>query len=232
MKIKKGDKMNGDKAISIKKEIVTYAKILDGKGLVNTVEGNLSIMDRETGKLYITPSGTRKLFLTEESVAVLHGDKQIGGSLKRSSEYLLHAAALKARPDCNAAAHIHAPYLTAFAYCCMDIEIKCSTTFALLFGNRIPCLPYGEPGTVHIADGIDEALKTSDLVLLGNHGAIAVGKTLEDAVKIIEAAEEVLKIYMIARKIGPLSDITPEQYESLNNDHPASIKNRSNSCHS
>ena len=34
-----------------KNEVVTYAKILDEKGLVNTVEGNLSVLDRETGKL-------------------------------------------------------------------------------------------------------------------------------------------------------------------------------------
>lgn len=215
-----------NKSKSIKNEIVKYAKILDSKGLVNSVEGNLSIIDRETGELYITPSGTRKLFLNEDSIAVLHGDKQIGGNLKRSSEYLLHVAALNARPDCNAAAHIHAPYLTAFAYCAKDIEIKCSTTFALLFGNKIQCLPYGEPGTVHIADGIDEVLKNNDLVLLANHGVIAVGKTLEDAVKIIEAAEEVLKIYMIANGIGTLSNITSRQYESLNNNHLASIKNR------
>lgn len=210
----------------IKAEIVKYAKILDGKGLVNSVEGNLSIMDRETDELYITPSGTRKLFLDEEAIAVLHGDKQIGGRLKRSSEYLLHVAALNARPDCSAVAHIHAPYLTAFAYCGKDIEIRCSTTFALLFGNRIPCLPYGEPGTAHIADGLDAALKSNDLVLLGNHGVVSVGKTLEDAVKIIEAAEEVLKIYMIAKSIGPFSDITAEQYAQLNDHHPASVKNR------
>lgn len=216
----------GNKTDLIKREIVTYAKILDDKGLVNTAEGNLSVMDRKTGELYITPSGTRKAFLTEENIAVLNGDKQIAGNLKRSSEYLLHVAALKARPDCNAVAHIHAPYLTAFAYCQKDIEIKCSTTFALLFGNRIPCLPYGEPGTVHIADGIEEAMRDTDLVLLANHGVVSVGKTLEDAVKIIEAAEEVVKIYLMAKNIDTLSDITYEQYESLNNNHPASKKNR------
>ena len=39
------------------------------------------------------------------------------------------------------------------------------------------------PGTIHIADGIEDAIKDHDLILLGNHGCIAVGKTLEDAVK-------------------------------------------------
>ena len=112
------------------------------KGLVNTLEGNLSILDRETGKMYITPSGTRKRFLNEDKIAVVNTEngEQIEGTVKKSSEILLHEAALKARPDCNAAAHIHAPYLTAYAYCGKDIKLKCSTTFSLVF-EEIPCLP-------------------------------------------------------------------------------------------
>ncbi len=210
---------------SIKKEIVTYSKILDQKGLVNTCEGNISILDRETGELYITPSATRKEFLTEEMIAVLKDDVQVEGTLKRSSEYLLHVEALKARPDCNAVAHVHAPYMTAYAYCGKDIELKCSTTFSLLF-EKIPCLPYGEAGTVHIADGIAEAIVDSDIVLLGNHGVVSVGKTLEDAIKMVEAAEEVLKIYHITQSIGPVKDIPEEELEKLLNNHPASKKNR------
>lgn len=214
-----------NKSNEIKKEIVKYAKILDNKGLVNSVEGNISILDRETNELYITPSGTRKSFLNEDMIAVLKDGKQISGSAKHSSEYLLHIEALKARPDCNAVAHVHAPYLTAYAYCGKDIELNCSTTFSLLF-KKIPCLPYGEPGTVHISDGIDKEIVNSDIVLLGNHGVVSVGKTLEDAIKIIEATEEVLKIYEITKSIGPVKDIPSDKLEQLLNNHPASWKNR------
>lgn len=188
----------GSRAEDVKKQIVYYAKLMDEKGLVNTLEGNLSILDRKTNELYITPSGTRKRQLDEDMIAVLKDGEQVGGSKKRSSEYLLHEAALKARPDCSAAAHIHAPYMTAYAYCGKDIKLKCSSTFALKMGE-IPCLPYGEPGTLDIANGMQEAIKDHDLILLGNHGCIAVGNTLEDALKIVEAAEEVLKIYHLTR---------------------------------
>ncbi len=211
----------------LKKEVLYYAKLMDEKGLVNTLEGNLSILDRETGKMYITPSGTRKRFLNEDKIAVVNTEngEQIEGTVKKSSEILLHEAALKARPDCNAAAHIHAPYLTAYAYCGKDIKLKCSTTFSLVF-EEIPCLPYGLPGTIHIADGIEDAIKDHDLILLGNHGCIAVGKTLEDAVKIIEAAEEVLKIYHLTKEIGPVRNISDSDLEELYNNHPGSRRNR------
>ena len=211
--------------VDLKQELVLYSKIMDQKGLVNTMEGNLSIYDRENDLLYITPSGTRKSLLDESKVAVLHGDEQIDGTLKRSSEYLLHAAALKNRPDANAVAHLHAPYLTAYAYCGKSIKLNCSTTFALLF-EEIPCLPYGMPGTPHIADGIDEAIREHDLILLGNHGVVAVGPSLEFAVSLVEAAEEVLKIYGMAKQIGDVADLDPIDLEELLEKHPSSRRNR------
>lgn len=191
---------------SIKDEVVFYAKLLDAKGLVNPLEENISIFDRQTERLYITPSGTRKAFLTDDKIAVMEGDIQVAGTLKRSSEYLLHMAALRARPDCNAVVHTHAPYLTAFAYCNKDIQLRCSSTFALVF-EKIPCLPFGQHGTPHIADGLEEAMKEHGLVLLGNHGCVCAADSLEKAVAILEAGEEVMKIYSMAKSIGKIHDI-------------------------
>ena len=198
----------------IKENIVFYAKLLDKKGLVNPLEGNISVYDRDNNKLYITPSGTRKSLLTEKDIAVLQNGKQIEGGLKHSSEYLLHEAALKARPDCNAVVHTHAPYLTAFAYCNKDIKLRCSSTFALLFED-IPCLPYGQPGTKDIANGIEEAIKEHDLILLGNHGCLTIAPTLEKAIAILEAGEEVMKIYTIANSIGIIKDISDDEWEKM-----------------
>lgn len=191
---------------SIKDEVVFYAKLLDAKGLVNPLEENISIFDRQTERLYITPSGTRKAFLTDDKIAVMEGDIQVAGTLKRSSEYLLHMAALRARPDCNAVVHTHAPYLTAFAYCNKDMQLRCSSTFALVF-EKIPCLPFGQHGTPHIADGLEEAMKEHGLVLLGNHGCVCAADSLEKAVAILEAGEEVMKIYSMAKSIGKIHDI-------------------------
>ena len=45
----------------------------------NTLEGNLSILDRETNQLYITSSGIRKALLNEDMILVMEGDKQVAG---------------------------------------------------------------------------------------------------------------------------------------------------------
>ena len=41
-------------------QLAFFANILEQKRLVTALEGNASIIDRETGLTYITPSGRRK----------------------------------------------------------------------------------------------------------------------------------------------------------------------------
>ena len=90
--------------MNTKQELIRISKLLEQKGFTNAFQGNISIIDRNLGKLFITPSGTRKLTLTEEEVAVLDMDgKQLEGTVKKSSEYKMHLAALQYRPDCTAA---------------------------------------------------------------------------------------------------------------------------------
>ncbi|MCH4119392.1 MAG: class II aldolase/adducin family protein [Atopobiaceae bacterium] len=190
----------------IKKEVVLYSHIMDEKGLVNSLEGNLSILDRESGLLYITPTATRKAFLDEDMIAVMDGDEQVGGSVRRSSEYLLHKVALESRPDCNAVLHCHSPYLTAYAFCGKGVDIDCSTTFSILH-DGIPCIPYGEPGKIDITNGLKDAIQSHDIVLLANHGIVCVAKDLEHACAVVEATEAVMRIHFLATVQGmtPLS---------------------------
>ena len=98
----------------------------------------------------------------------------------------------------------------------MDIKLRCSTTFGLVGGSEIPCLPYGQPGTKHIAYGIANALSNHDILLLKNHGVICVDKTLDHACAVVESLEEVMKIMAITKQIGisPI-DIPNEEYDKI-----------------
>ena len=111
-----------------------------------------------------------------------------------------------ARPDCNAVVHSHATYLTAYAILGKSIKYDCVNLFKGVKGE-VKCLPYGEAGTTHIADGIAEAIKDRPLCLLGNHGAVAVGTTLELAEGWMEALEATVKTVEIAKTIGEVKSI-------------------------
>ena len=97
-------------------QLAFFANILEQKRLVTALEGNASMIDRNAGLTYITPSGRMKLLLQKEDISVMgENGTQVGGRGKRSSEYLLHEAVYRTRPDVNAVVHCHCPYLTAYA---------------------------------------------------------------------------------------------------------------------
>ena len=181
--------------------VAKFSKIAEEKGLVNSLEGNLSMIDRETGNIYITPSHRSKLLLTEDVICVIDPEgNQVGGTGKRSSEYFLHEAAYKARPDIGAVFHCHSPYLTAYALSLRDFAPPQDVFLGKLFGT-IRCLPYGEHGTHAIHAGIEEALCNRALALLGGHGVVCVGEDLEDAIGILEAAENFAKTLALKKDI-------------------------------
>lgn len=180
-------------------QVAFYSRIAEQKGLVNSLEGNLSVIDRQTGYIYITPSHKMKLTLQPEQVCIVAPDgDQIGGTGKKSSEFFLHEAAYRARPDIGAVIHCHSPYLTAHAMKLRDFPVPEDAFLHMIYGT-IQCLPYGEHGTHAIHQGIEEALDGRPVALLGSHGVVCVGKDLEDALGLLEAAENFAKIMYINR---------------------------------
>ena len=201
---------------SIKERIVKVAHRMDEKGLVNAYEGNISV--KKDGLLYITPSGQNKAWLTPEKIAVvdLETREQIDGELKYSSELPMHIAAYNKRKRDNVGGviHCHATYLTSYAVCRKSLECKYYPEHVIAF-DKIPVAPYGTPGTDEIHEGIGDLFDESNIVLLANHGLLAVGETLEDALATVEAAEHSAQLYATCKMIGEPVDITGKQYEVL-----------------
>lgn len=187
--------------MNLAEQVAKFSKIAEEKGLVNSLEGNLSMIDRATGNIYITPSHKMKCLLTPEQICVVAPNgEQIGGTGKKSSEYFLHEAAYKARPDIGAVFHCHSPYLTAYALSYLDFKTPKDTFLHQIFGD-IQCLPFGEHGTHAIHKGIEDALAGRPVALLGGHGVVCVGEDLEDAIGILEAAENFARTVALKKTV-------------------------------
>ena len=182
-------------------EVAKFSALAEEKGYVNSLEGNLSMIDRATGNIYITPSHKMKSLLTPEQICVVDpAGRQIGGTGKKSSEFFLHEAAYKARPDIGAVFHCHSPYLTAYALAYKDFNTPKDAFLHEIFGN-ITCLLFGEHGTHAIHQGIEDALNGRPVALLGGHGVVCVGEDLEDAIGLLDAAENFAKTVMIKNRL-------------------------------
>jgi L-fuculose-phosphate aldolase len=206
--------MNIDKGAV--ESILEVAKRLDEKQLVNAFEGNVSLI--QDGLLYITPSGKNKASLTADMIAVFDkSGNQVAGSLKASSELPMHTNVYKMRDNIGGIVHAHPPFLTAYAICGKPLESKAHAEL-LWDHKRIEVVPYGRPGSDAIYEGVKPVLDMGrDVMLLSNHGVLAVGNTVYDAMNKLESVENAAKISVIASLIGESSDLPADEVAWLLN---------------
>jgi len=202
-------------------QILTVAKRLDEKNLVNAYEGNVSA--KKDGLVYITPTGKNKAFLTEEMIAVIDlNGEQIGGSCKPTSELPMHLETYQTRRDIGGIVHCHPTFLTAHAICNKAVESKGYPEMMANF-KVFEVVPYGRPGTDEILKAAIPIFEHSDVMLLGNHGVLAVGTTVEEAMNKVEAAEAITRVLHYAEQLGEPVDLSKEEceyfYNIYNNKH-------------
>lgn len=123
-----------------REELAFFSQLLEQKGFVNALEGNISLCDRENGRIYITPSQHMKLRLAPQTVCVLDMDgNQLSGKFPRTSEFFLHQAIYRSCPTKSAVIHSHCPYLTAYAL--LERDFVLPEKAAAAQGIFAPCMP-------------------------------------------------------------------------------------------
>ena len=181
-------------------EVLRAALFISKTNLVAGTWGNVSARDEKY--VYITPSGIPYDELSEEDIAVLDLDseKQISGK-KASSEVKLHLEIYRRKPDIKAIVHFHSVYASAFAS--MRREIPCYVEDqAQIIGGDIPVAKYAPPGTEELAKNAAKALGDKFGVLLANHGAVAVGRNMKEALMAAQIIEKSAQIAFIAGRNG------------------------------
>ena len=82
--------------------------------------------------------------------------------------------------------------------------------------KKVEVVPYGRPGSDDIYNGVEPILqKGRDICLLANHGVLAVGESVRDAMNKLESVENACKICTISRMIGEPADLPKEEIELL-----------------
>ena len=194
--------------------VIKVAKRLDDKKLMNAFEGNVSL--KEDGFIYITPSGKNKAWLTPEMICVFdETGNQVSGIYPPSSELPMHTNVYLMRDNIGGVIHSHAPFLTAYALCAKALESRAHAE--LLWDHKIiEVVPYGRPSTEAIFAGVKPVLdKGRDTMLLGNHGVLAVGEDVVDAMNKLESVENAAKISVISTLIGKQHDLPDDEVTAL-----------------
>lgn len=201
-----------------KERIVRVAREMYRRGMTNLFEGNVSM--RVGDVMLLTPSQQDKEQMTPEMIVELDLQGNVLHALpgiKPSCEYRMHSFIYEHRPDVRAIVHNHSTTATAFALAGQPIASDAHVELNLLFG-QIPVAPYGMLGTEKIYAGLEPLLKDYHVVLLENHGLLAVGADLTTAYARAEAAEKMAKTIWMARLLGGEKPLPAEELEKIRSD--------------
>ena len=205
---------------NLKEEVLEANLDLVRHGLVIFTWGNVSAIDRASGRVVIKPSGVEYEALKAEDMVVVDLDGNVvEGSLRPSSDTPTHLALYRAFEGIGGVVHTHSTYATAWAQAGLDIP-SLGTTHADYFHDAIPCTA---DMTVQEVEG-DYELETGNVivkrfeklnpmhtpgVLVKNHGPFAWGKDAGDAVHNAVVMEQVAKMASIAYTINPNLTMNP-----------------------
>lgn len=167
---------------------------------INTgTTGNMSI--RTDGGMLITPSGVSPKMLRPESIVTMDLDGKWSGDLAPSSEWALHAAIYKARPEVQAVVHAHPDHCVALS--CARLGLPAFHYMIAGFGgDDVRCSRYATFGSPDLAVVTVEALEGRTACLLANHGMVAVGATLGEAYGRTLKLETLARQYMLCRSFA------------------------------
>lgn len=192
-----------DVSASLREAIVAAAREMNRLGINQGTSGNISL--REGSAMLITPSGVPYEDMRPETIAFMPLDGEDGafeGPLPPSSEWRFHRDILRARPDINAVVHTHALYATTLSI--LRRAIPAVHYMIAAFGTgTIPCTDYAPFGTPELSSLVVEGLgQEGHGLLMGNHGMVATGETLEKAMWRAVELEALAKTYYLAGLAG------------------------------
>lgn len=179
----------------LKDNIITVGTRLYDTGIAVARSGNISCR-LDAQHILITGTGTRLGNLrAEDIVTVCLEDGSFQSDKKPSSELSLHTLIYRHFPV-QTVIHAHPPLVNGYFAVAGSLKaLVFETTLSL--GN-VPVIPQETP-SVTKPEPVLEALRTNNVVVLKNHGVVAVADTFDDGLSLIEALEEAVKTAAVAR---------------------------------
>lgn len=186
--------------LSVRKLIIELCLEMNRSGLNQGTSGNISA--RYDDIMLITPSGIPYEQLKPKDIAqmTVSGDGlEWKGPCKPSSEWHFHRSILNAKPDLDAVVHTHSTFATVLSIAREDIP-ACHYMIAAFGGNTVRCADYATFGTPELSVNILDAMADRSACLLANHGMIAGGRNLENAMWAAVELETLSKQYYYAKQ--------------------------------
>lgn len=185
--------MNEKLISDARRDICAAGLRLVKEGLVARSWGNISIrIDDKT--MAITPSGLKYEEVRPEHVVIINlEDGSYEGNVKPSGERKLHMEIYKIRPDLHAVIHTHQLNASVCSAARIDVPVISQSDCEILAAGTVYCGAYGLPGTRKLTAETVSAIRGSRCAIMANHGAVCMGKNIDEAFNVSRVLEKVCK---------------------------------------
>lgn len=190
--------------------ITTCLHLRDRLGYFVSTWGNLSV--RVTEGLLVTPSRVNYEELRPEDLVLISWEgKKLKGERLPTSEMELHRQILLERPDLGALIHNHSPWASVCA-CAHHAIPVISDDMAEVIGGEVNCARYVPAGRhKELAQAVREAIgPEATAVLMANHGVLAGGRDLAEAVTGCVVVEKAAMALLHAKSLGGIKPLPEE----------------------
>lgn len=200
----------------LRQEIIWVTRIVTEQGLVRSSDGNISVRI-DDNRFLMTPRGLYKMAMETEDPIVVDWEGNVlkgkGGYLP-TTEMRMHLEIYRQRPDVNAVLHAHPPHCVALTIASLGFPTEMMPEIMSTIGD-VPTVRYAPPGSEELVLQMRASIKEHDALLLSHHGSITVGKTVEEALIILERLEHMARIYSIALRLGEPRPLPEEEIVRL-----------------
>lgn len=198
-----------------RKSVADYMRRLYDRHLTTASGGNISL--RLNDELFcITPSALDKGNLSPDLIAIVSFDgTNLTPHLPLSIETEMHRKCLLARKDRNAIVHAHPVYACSYSTsqpCKLNTRLTAEAYY--IIGDIIN-VPYRLMGTNNLADIVSEYIKDREVMLMENHGAIAVGQDLLRAFDCMELLERAAQMSYIVNSIKDSHELSEDKIKEI-----------------
>ena len=184
----------------LKKDIISACRILSQQKLVAGF-GHVSARIPNSARFIMTPRIGLALVKEKDLLTVNLKGEVVEGDQPAPSETCLHAALMKAKPEVNAIARIHARVANMFSV--TDRKLEPVHNHGSFFAGGVPV--FHRPDlitTPELGAAVAETLGDKPAVLLRGNGQVTVGKSIPEAVMMAIYLEEAAEILFGALQIG------------------------------
>lgn len=199
--------------ISVREQLIRCGTRIVQLRLVAGAGGNISA--REGGTIWMKPSGMAMDEMTADDLCGLDltTGRQIHGRHRPTSEYQMHLGIYKMRADVQAVFHTHSPWASGV----ISAGVELRPMFAEFINDlgRTATLPYLTPTTKALADAVAACAKEHDTIFLVNHGVLALGATMKQALYRCMVAEDAAISMVAACAVGRPQFLTDDQIKEL-----------------